>query len=115
MIYSHTFWLVSVALMLSSFGAHADPGIAQTTYPFSANYDILLATAKNITPNLQQILVPDSSTDAQYGLIQTNSLSYSQTNFATAFYSFNTEATAFGLQGFPSGYITFGIATRKCA
>lgn len=106
MIYSRTFWLVSVALMLSCFGVRADPAIAQTTYPFSANYDIL-ATAKDIIPNLQQILVPGSSTDAQYGLLQTNSLSYSQTNFATGFYSFNTEPTAFGLQGFPSGYITF--------
>ncbi|MEH2384723.1 MAG: hypothetical protein V7K14_02780 [Nostoc sp.] len=106
MIQLHTFWLVSAALMLAAFGVRADPATAQTTYPFSANYDIL-ATAKDLTPNLQQIFVPGSSTDAPYGLLQTNSLSYSQTNFATGFYSFNTEPTAFGLQGFPSGYITF--------
>lgn len=36
MIHSHTFWLVSVALMLVGFGARADPATAQTTYPFSA-------------------------------------------------------------------------------
>ncbi|MEH1849959.1 MAG: hypothetical protein V7L25_34575 [Nostoc sp.] len=106
MIHLQNFWLVSAALMLTTFGVRTDPAIAQTTYPFSANYDIL-ATAKDLTPNLEQIFVPGSSTDAPYGLLQTNSLSYSQTNFATGFYSFNTEPTAFGLQGFPSGYITF--------
>lgn len=106
MIHLQTFWLVSAALMLASFGASADPATAKTTYPFSANYDIL-ATAKDLTPNLQQIFVPASSTNAPYGLLQSNSLSYSQTNFATGFYSFNTEPTAFGLKGFPSGYITF--------
>lgn len=106
MLRSNTVWLVPVALTLAGFGIGAVPATAQTTYPFNADYEIL-ATAKDLTPNLEQIFLSGSSTNAPYGLNTVNSLSYSQTNFTTGEYSFNTDPTAFGLQGLPFGLVTF--------
>lgn len=106
MLRSHSVWLVPVALTLVGFGTSAAPATAQTTYPLSANYDIT-ATADVLTPSLQQISLSGSSADAQYGLTQVSSLAYSQTNFLTGLFSFNTDPTTFGLQGLPSGSISF--------
>lgn len=101
----NTLWHVPVSLLLSSVLGIA-PVKAQTSYPFNADYDIL-ATARDLTPNLEQIFLSGSSTNAPYSLTKLDSLSYSQTNFTTGAYSFNTDPTAFGLQGVSSGYVTF--------
>ncbi len=77
-----------------------------TTYPFNATYDVVV-TAQDITPNLEQTLISGTSTDAPYGLTNVNGLAYSQTNFTTGGFSSNTDPTTFGLQGYPSGSITF--------
>lgn len=103
---SNTLWLVAVSLLFGSIGIGAAPAKGQTTYPFNANYDIL-ATANDLTPNLEQIFLSGSSTNAPYNLNKIDSLSYSQTNFTTGEYSSNTDPTAFGLQNVPSGYVTF--------
>ena len=105
MIRLHTLWLIPT-VMLIGFGTGAAPAPAQTTYPFSANYDIL-ATANDLTPNLEQISLLGSSTDALYGLTQLNSLTYSQTDFTTGSFSFNTDPAAFGLKDVPLGSVVF--------
>ena len=105
MFRSNTLSHIPVCLLLSS-GLGVAPAKAQTTYPFNADYDIL-ATARDLTPNLEQIVLSGLSTNAPYSLINLDSLSYSQTNFTTGEYSFNTEPTAFGLQDVSSGYVTF--------
>ncbi|OKH30526.1 hypothetical protein NIES2101_42300 [Calothrix sp. HK-06] len=106
MFRSITLWLIPVSVLLSSFVNFQMPATAQTLYPFNADYDIF-ATAKDLTPNLEQIFLSGSSTNAPYGLTKVDSLSYSQTNFNTGEYAFNTDPTAFDLQGLPSGYVTF--------
>ncbi|MDF5713785.1 MAG: hypothetical protein PUP93_07810 [Rhizonema sp. NSF051] len=105
MFRSNTLWHIPASLLLSS-GLGVAPAKAQTTYPFNADYDIL-ATARDLTPNLEQIFLSGSSTNAPYSLTKVDSLSYSQTNFTTGEYSFNTDPKAFGLQDVSSGYVTF--------
>lgn len=106
MVRSQAFCLISVALPFVGFGMCADTAMAQTTYAFNGNYEVV-ATANDLTASLQQILSSGSSSNALYGLSKTSSLSYSQTDFTTGFYSFNTDPTAFNLKGFTSGYIIF--------
>lgn len=95
--------LVPVALMLVGFGPSAAPAIAQTTYTFSANYD-LSNSVTSITPGLSEIFISGTSTAAPYSLTQLNGQIYLQSNFATGEIRANTDPTTFGLQGLPLGY-----------
>lgn len=106
MFSSKALWFVSASVLLTSFGFTQTSVQAQTTFPFNTEYDIF-ATAKDLTPNLQQISLEAFNTNAPYGLSKVNSLSYSQTNFTTGEYSFSTDPAAFGLQNLPSGFVTF--------
>lgn len=113
MLWSRTLWLVPAALTLVSFASSTAPAQAQTTYPFSATYNIT-ATAKDLTPNIEEIFLSGTSIDAPYGLTEINSLSYSQTDFATGSFKYSADPTTFGLQGFPSGYTVFsGTGSNK--
>ena len=96
--------LVPVALMLVGFGPSAAPAIAQTAYTFSANYD-LSNSSTSIAPEVSEIYISGTSTDAPYGLAQLNGRIYLQSNFATGELRANTDPTAFGLQGLPLGYL----------
>ena len=108
----HTVWLVPLALTLLSFGLNAPNAMAQTTYTFNANYNIS-ATSKAITPNISATSISGESTDAPYGLTTINGLTYSQADFATGSYHFNTDPTTFGLQDAPHNSIVFGSGSNK--
>ncbi len=97
-------WLVPAALTLVGFGSICPAAIAQTSYTFSANYDTLNNT-RNITSDILQVSPSWKSTNAPYGLTNLSGLAYSQTDFATGKFSFDTDPTKFGLQGEPTGLI----------
>ena len=103
MLCSKNVWLVPVVTLVG-FGPSAAPAIAQTTYTFSANYD-LLNNGTSIAPGLSEIFVSGTSTDAPYGLAQINSLIYSQSDFVTGELRTDTDPTALDLQGLPLGYV----------
>ena len=105
MNHSYTLGLVQVALLLLGLGLNTAAASA-ATFNFSAHYDIT-ATAQDLTPNLEKITLSGTSNDAQYGLNQVNSVSYSQTDFTTGAYSSNTDPVAFSLQGYQRGYVEF--------
>ncbi len=79
---SYTAKLASVALTLVSVGLGGTKAIAQTTYPFTGNYD----TAIDVVPfgqDISQSIEFTTSTDAPYGLTQYEGLIYTQTDPAT--------------------------------
>ena len=106
MICPHSVWLVPTALALVSVGQSTAPVIAQTTYPFNANFHILI-TGKNITSNVAEILISGESTDAPYSLTEISGLGYTQTDLATGFFKSYTDPTTLGLQDLPLGSIIF--------
>lgn len=112
MLRSHTVWLFPLALTLVSFEPSGTQATAQTTYTFRANYDIL-ATSRALTQDVTVTSLFGESTDAPYDLTTINGLTYSQVDFATGFFRFNTDPTTFGLQGVPSGSIVFGSGSNK--
>lgn len=109
----NTVWLVPVALTLVGFGSSAAPAIAQTTYTFSATYD-LSNSATSIAPGLSEIYISGESTAAPYGLTQLNGRIYLQSDFATGELRANTDPTTFGLQGLPLGsFVLEGTGSDK--
>jgi hypothetical protein len=104
MLRSHPVLLIPAALTLVGFGLSSTPAIAQTTYPFSAEYD-LSNTFRPITPDVLEVTISGSTTDAPYGLTQFNGLIYGQIDFTTGRGTFNSDPTVFGLQGLPEGFI----------
>ncbi len=105
MLRSATLKLVPLVTLVG-FAPSTAQATTLTTYPFNATYDVVV-TANDITPNLEQTFISGTSTDAPYGLTKVNGLAYSQTNFTTGGFSSNTDPSTFGLQGYPSGSITF--------
>jgi hypothetical protein len=95
-----------------SFGLDVPKATAQTTYTFSSNYDVS-ATSRAITPDISAVSISGESSDAPYGLTTINGKLYSQVNFATGAYRFNTDPTTFGLQDAPHGSIVFGSGSNK--
>ncbi len=106
MLHLCTVYLVPVTFTLIGFISSIVPALAQTTSPFRAIYEIR-ATAKDITPNLEEIFVSGESSNAPYNLTEISTLTYSQTDFATGSFSSNTDPATFGLQDLPQGYIVF--------
>ncbi|MDF5718735.1 MAG: hypothetical protein PUP93_33930 [Rhizonema sp. NSF051] len=107
---SYTAWLVPLALTLVSVCSTAR-ATAQSIYPFTGNY----STTVNITPitdNISQVVETGESLDAPYGLNKYDGLTYSLTD-ANGNLSFNNTPEAFGIQGYPLGYIVFGDGTNK--
>ncbi|BAT56913.1 hypothetical protein NOS3756_59250 (plasmid) [Nostoc sp. NIES-3756] len=104
MFRSHT-WLAPLVLSLVSFSS-VEKAIAQTTLPFNANYDTLntLEFIPN-TPGILKAVLSGESTDANYGLTQVTGLTYGQFDSNTGIFRFNTDPTAFGLQGFSQGFV----------
>ena len=103
---SHTASLVSIALTLVGVGLGATKAQAQTTYPFSGNYDTAIDVVP-LGPDLSQSIEFATSSDAPYGLTQYQGLVYAQTDPATGGLNFDTNPGTFGLQDLPSGYIVF--------
>ena len=103
---SHTASLVSIALTLVGVGLGATKAQAQTTYPFSGNYDTTIDIVP-LGPDLSQSIEFATSSDAPYGLTQYQGLVYAQTDPATGGINFDTNPGTFGLQDLPSGYIVF--------
>ena len=99
----NTVWLVPVVTLVG-FGSSAAPAIAQSTYTFSANYD-LSNSATSVAPEVSEIFISGTSTAAPYGLAQINSLIYSQSDFVTGELRTDTDPTALDLQGLPLGYV----------
>lgn len=107
MIRSYIKGFVQTALLSLGLGLSAGAATA-ATFDFSGTYNITaIPQAENIPPIFQAISLSGTSTDAPYGLTQVNSLSYSETDFSTGAFSSNTDPTAFGLQGYPPGYVEF--------
>lgn len=104
--------LVPLALTTVSFGLNVPKATAQTTYTFSSNYNVS-ATSRAITPAISAVSISGESSDAPYGLATINGHLYSQVDFATGSYRFNTDPTIFGLQDTPYGSIVFGSGTNK--
>lgn len=100
MLRSHSVWLVPVALTLVGFGSGATKAIAQTTYPFNAEYDIVVET-EEIAPGISKGTAVGESADASYGLTNLMSMSYSQVDPNTGVITAGPDATAFGLEGLP--------------
>lgn len=109
---SHPVWLVPLALTLVGFGLSAASATAQNTYTINSNYDVL-ANSRAITSNISAVSILGDSTDAPYGLTTINGLLYSQVDFATSSFRFNTDPTTFGLQGEPFGSIVLGSGSNK--
>lgn len=109
---SSTTWLVPVAFTLLGFGLSVNSATAQTTYEFSATYDVL-AFSRTVTPGITASTLSGTSTDAPYGLTTINGLTYSRVDPITGFFRFNTDPTVFGLQDIPSSEVVFGSGTNK--
>lgn len=124
MIGSYTARFVSVALTVVGVGISAKSAIAQTTYPFSGNYDTVI----NITPitdsvSLSTELATSTDANAPYGLTQYQGIVYGQTDPTTGVTSFDSNPGTFGLPDLPPGYIVlqgentdnklFGTATAS--
>ncbi len=112
MLREYTRWLVPVTFTLLGFGSSSQSVTAQTTYPFNATYDVL-STSEPITQDVLATTISGTSTDAPYDLTTINGLTYSQVDFATGSFRFNTNPIAFGLQNEPFGSIVFGSGTNK--
>jgi hypothetical protein len=108
---SYTAWLVPVTFMLLGFGLNPGKASAQTSYPISSYYDTTIYVTP-ITSEISQVIESGVSTDAPYGLNEYDGLTYAKTN-PTGELTFNIDATTFGLQDLPLGYITFGSGTNK--
>lgn len=109
---THSLWLLPLAVTLISFASNSTKALANTTYAFSANYDIL-STATPITPNVLTATLSGESTDAPYGLNTISGFNYVEIDFATGFFRFNTDPATFGLPGLPVGTIVFGSGVNK--
>ncbi|MEA5623484.1 hypothetical protein [Nostoc sp. UHCC 0251] len=110
---SYTAWLVPVVLALIGFGLDVKSAIAQQVYTFNATYDVF-STSKPITPDVSVTTISGQSFDAPYDLTKVSGSTYSQVNFATGEFRFNTDAATFGLQGLPVGEVVlFGNDTNK--
>ncbi|MDZ8140872.1 MAG: hypothetical protein RM049_37225 [Nostoc sp. DedQUE04] len=110
---SYTTWLVTVVLAFIGFGLDVKSAIAQQLYTFNATYDVF-STSKPITPDVSATTISGQSIDAPYDLTKVSGLTYSQINFATGEFRFNTDAATFGLQGLPVGEIVlFGNGSNK--
>ena len=110
---SYTARLVTVPLALICFGLDVKSAIAQQLYTFNATYDIF-STSKPITPDVSITTISGQSVDAPYDLTKVSGLTYSQVNFATGEFRFNTDAATFGLQSLPVGEVVlFGNGSNK--
>ncbi len=110
---SYTAWLVPVVFALIGFGLDVKSATAQQLYKFNATYDVF-STSKPITPDVSATTISGQSIDAPYDLTKVSGLTYSQVNFATGEFRFNTDAATFGLQGLPVGEVVlFGNGSNK--
>ncbi|MBU7586019.1 MAG: hypothetical protein KAF91_24615 [Nostoc sp. TH1S01] len=109
---THSLWLLPIAVTLLNFTSNSTKALANTTYAFSANYD-LFSTSTPITQNVSLATLSGESTDAPYGLNTISGLNYVQVDFATGVLRLNTDPTSFGLQGFPPVSIVFGSGVNK--
>lgn len=110
---SYTAWLVTIALASIGFGLDVKSTTAQQLYTFNATYDIF-STSQPITSDVSVTTISGQSIDAPYDLTKVSGLTYSQVNFATGEFRFNTDAATFGLQGLPVGEVVlFGNGSNK--
>jgi hypothetical protein len=107
MLRSLTLWLAPVALTLVGFGVSSTPAFAQTTYSFSANYD-LVNGGSPLTPDFEysEIYVSGQSTDAPFGLTELTGLTYLQ-DFGDGTFVANTDPSVFGFPNLPVGSFVF--------
>lgn len=106
MLRSHIAWFLPATFSFFGLASCIQSVTAQTTYEFSANYDIL-ANSRPITSDVSAGSLSGESTDAPYGLTQISGSTYSQIDFNTGFFRFNTDPATFGLQDSPVGEIIF--------
>jgi hypothetical protein len=122
MIRSKAVWLIPAVLTLVGFGVSSTPAIAQTTYSFSGNYD-LLNGATPLTPDFEysEIYVSGQSTDAPFALTELSGLIYLH-DFGDGTFVTNTDPSVFGFPNLPvasfvfessSGDKLFGSATAS--
>lgn len=107
MLRSNSKWLLPVTIYLATFGSIRPAVSAQINYTFSANYNSS-STSSFITDDIVRSFPSWESIDASYGLNKITGLIYGQANLANltnAQLTFDSDPTAFGLEGFPLGYI----------
>lgn len=92
--------LLGVALTFVGVGASVPKAIAQTTYPFEANYNTQ-TILEAIAPNISEVTVTGKSTDAPYGLTNLDVRTYSQLDPTTGVVTFNADPATFGLENLP--------------
>lgn len=97
---SHSVWIVPLALTLVGFGPGATKAIAQTTYPFNAEYDLVVET-EEIAPGISRVTVVGESANAPYDLTNLMSMNYAQLDPDTGLSTSGPDATPFGLTGLP--------------
>ncbi|MDZ8086394.1 MAG: hypothetical protein RMY16_12655 [Nostoc sp. DedQUE12b] len=76
------------------------------TKPHCSHYDVTIAV-EPINEKFSRAIERAVSTDAAYGLTEYNGLVYALTDLSTGLFTFNTDPTAIGLEGFPEGFIEF--------
>lgn len=104
MFRSNSKWLLPVTVCLATFGSILPAVSAQVNYTLSANYNTL-NTSVNVAPNIVQVSPSWTSTDASFGLNTLSGLLYGLTDFNTGKFTFDTDPTKLGLQGFPIGSV----------
>jgi hypothetical protein len=97
---SHAARLFGVAFALGGVGVGVPKAIAQTTYPFEANYNTQ-TILRPIAPNISEATVTGESTDAPYGLTKLDVRTYSQLDPNTGAVTFNADPATFGLDNLP--------------
>jgi hypothetical protein len=104
MIRSYPVCLIPVALTLVGFGLSTTPAIAQTTYSFSGNYD-LLNGGEPITPDFSysRVDVRGTSTDALYSLTKMIGSTYLH-DFGNGEFIANTDPATLGFPDLPIGF-----------
>lgn len=109
---SHAVRLLPIALSVVSFGLFAPDANAETTYPFSANYDTTIEI-KSVGKDVSQVFESGLSTDAPYDLNIYKGLTYAQTDPTTGEVSFDIDPTKFGLKDLETGYLLFEGGSNK--
>lgn len=108
---SFKIWLVPLVFTSISLSLNVAKAAAQTIYPFAATYRTTVSI-KPISGNVSQVFEVGVSDDAPYNLGVYEGLTYSVID-ANSNLTFNNNPQAFGVEGFPSGYIVFGNSTNK--
>ncbi|MBR8840970.1 MAG: hypothetical protein DSM106950_45175 [Stigonema ocellatum SAG 48.90 = DSM 106950] len=105
-------FLLTAAIVVSSFGLDAAKAYSQTSYTLDLNYDVLSQPAL-VEDDKFTLTVSGTSTDAPFGLNTINDFAYTQINPVTGVYRINSNPEIFSLENRPLGQFTLGSGSNK--